>query len=171
MASAAPPTSTSTAATPAGSLASKGDVSAEPGVVANPDADLAGPIVLYDGSCGLCAKSVQFILRHERDHTLRFAPLQGDTVAALRAKYPKIPATLESVVYIGDGVARLRSKAFMYISKHLRGVLGWGYAFRWMPGFLLDIGYRIIAAVRYRIWGRADACALVPPETRARFLP
>ena len=28
-----------------------------------------------------------------------------------------------------------------------------------------------IAAVRYRIWGRADACQLVSPEQRSRYLP
>ena len=131
----------------------------------------ATPLVLYDGDCGLCAKSVQFILKHERDATLRFAPLQGETVTALRAKYPQIPTTLSTVVYLADGVVRVRSKAFMYVSRHLRGIYGWGYAFRWLPAFILDLGYRFIAAIRYRIWGHADACELAPPETRARFLP
>jgi predicted DCC family thiol-disulfide oxidoreductase YuxK len=42
---------------------------------------------------------------------------------------------------------------------------------RWFPGVVLDVGYRALAAVRYRIWGRADACQMVTPEQRARFLP
>jgi predicted DCC family thiol-disulfide oxidoreductase YuxK len=42
---------------------------------------------------------------------------------------------------------------------------------RWFPGFLMNIGYRFVAAIRYRIWGRADACELPSPEQRARFLP
>ena len=116
------------------------------------------PLVLYDGACGLCAKSVQWILKHERDHEIRFAPLQGETAAAMRTRYPQIPQTLESVVYI-DG-ARMWPAAWR-----------WAYAFRWLPGFVLDLGYRFIAAIRYRVWGRADACSLVTPEQRARFLP
>jgi predicted DCC family thiol-disulfide oxidoreductase YuxK len=130
-----------------------------------------GPVVLYDGTCGLCHKSVRFILRHERDHELKFAPLQGETAAALRARHREIPETLESVVLVDDGHVRLRSKAFAYSARHLRAPWRWGYAMRWLPGFLMDLGYRVIAKIRYRIWGRADECALPSPEHRARFLP
>ncbi|HUS30213.1 MAG TPA: DCC1-like thiol-disulfide oxidoreductase family protein [Kofleriaceae bacterium] len=129
------------------------------------------PIVLYDGTCGLCHKSVKFILKNERDHEIQFAPLQGPTAAELRTKHPEIPDNVDTVVLVENNRARLRSKAFMYISHHLRAPWRWGYAFRWMPAFLLDLGYRFIAAIRYRIWGRADACDLPSPEHRIRFLP
>ncbi|MDX2086845.1 MAG: DCC1-like thiol-disulfide oxidoreductase family protein [Kofleriaceae bacterium] len=131
----------------------------------------SGPLVLYDGSCGLCAKSVQWILNHERDHEILFAPLQGETAAAQRTRFPEIPQTLDSVVYIENGRAHLRSKAFLHAAGHLRAPWRWAHAFRWLPGFVLNLGYRLIAALRYRIWGRADACSLVTPEQRARFLP
>ncbi len=132
---------------------------------------LAGPVVLYDGTCGLCHKSVRFILRHERDHDLLFAPLQGETAAQLRARHREIPETLESVVLVDGDRVRLRSKAFMYSARHLRAPWRWGYALRWLPAFLLDLGYRVIAAIRYRVWGRAELCDLPAPEHRARFLP
>lgn len=128
-------------------------------------------LVLYDGTCGLCAKSVRWILRHEKDHELTFAPLQGETTAALREKHPEIPESIDTVVYIQDGRVHLRSKAFLYLAKHLRAPWRWAYAFRWFPGFLLNIGYRFIAAIRYKVWGRADACELLAPEQRVRFLP
>ena len=128
------------------------------------------PIVLYDGTCGLCSKSVRWLLAHERDHELRFAPLQGETAAALRARFPEIPETLESVVLVDGGRARLRSKAFLYAARHLRAPWRWSYALRWLPAFLLDLGYRVIAKIRYRVWGRVDACELPAPDHRARFL-
>ncbi|NOT44912.1 MAG: DUF393 domain-containing protein, partial [Acidobacteria bacterium] len=56
-----------------------------PGTPARPGADapprettnqataaLPPHLLLYDGACGLCAASVQFILRHERGHDLAF---------------------------------------------------------------------------------------------------
>ena len=136
-----------------------------------PRADLdEKPLVLYDGVCGLCAKSVRWILRHERDHELRFAALQGVTTAALRVKYPEIPTTLESVVLITNGEAHVRSKAFLHIAKHLRAPWRWIYAFRWLPAFVLNGPYRIIAATRYRIFGKSDSCELPSPAQRARFL-
>ncbi|HUJ62894.1 MAG TPA: DCC1-like thiol-disulfide oxidoreductase family protein [Kofleriaceae bacterium] len=130
----------------------------------------AAPIVLYDGTCGLCSRSVRWLLRHERDHELRFAPLQGATAAALRARHPAIPATLESVVLVEDGRVWLRSKAFLHVARHLRGPWRWGYAWRWLPAIVLDLGYRAIAAVRYRVWGRVEVCDLPSPEHRDRFL-
>ncbi len=132
---------------------------------------MAAPVLLYDGTCGLCHRSVRFILRHERDHELQFAPLQGETAAALRASHHDIPETLESVVLVDEGRVRLRSKAFLYTARHLRAPWRWGYAVRWLPAFLLDLGYRVIAAIRYRVWGRAELCDLPAPEHRARFLP
>jgi len=131
----------------------------------------AGALMLYDGSCGLCAKSVRWILAHERDHEIQFAPLQGTTAQLARERYPRIPASIDTVVYIAGGRAHLRSKAFLHAARHLRAPWRWGHALRWIPGFVLDLVYRVIAAVRYRIWGHADACGLVTPEQRARFLP
>jgi predicted DCC family thiol-disulfide oxidoreductase YuxK len=129
------------------------------------------PLVLYDGDCGFCARSVRWLLAHERDHDLRFAPLQGATAAALRRRYPQIPQTIESVVYVAGGRAHLRSKAMLHVARHLRAPWRWAHAVRWLPGAVLDLGYRLVAAVRYRIWGHADACQLVTPAQRARFLP
>src|SRR5690606_4984069 len=128
-------------------------------------------IVLYDGTCGFCHKSVDWILRHERDHQLRFAPLQGSTAAALRAEHPEIPELVESVVLVEHGTARLRTQALFHVARHLRRPWRWLYALRWLPASLLDLGYRAIARIRYRIWGRADVCGLPSPEQRARFLP
>ena len=127
--------------------------------------------MLYDGTCGLCHRSVRFILRHERDHDLKFAPLQGETAAALRERHREIPETLESVVLVDEDRVRLRSKAFMYTARHLRAPWRWGYAMRWLPAFLCDLVYRFIARIRYRVWGHADQCDLPSPEHRARFLP
>lgn len=132
---------------------------------------MTAPVVLYDGTCGLCHRSVKWILRHERDHELQFAPLQGDTAAQLRAAHPEIPASVDTVILVDDGRVHLRSKAFLYTAKHLRAPWRWAYAIRWFPGFLMNVGYRFIARIRYRIWGRADACELPSPEQRARFLP
>src|SRR5262245_36584322 len=85
----------------------------------------AAPLVLYDGDCGLCARSVQWILGHERDHDIVFAPLQGPTGAAARQRYPRIPLAIDSVVYIAGGRAYVRSKAVLHAARHLRAPWRW----------------------------------------------
>ena len=66
---------------------------------------------------------------------------------------------------------RLRTKAIFYVARHLRRPWRWLYRLRWLPAALLDLGYRAVARIRYRIWGTADACELPSPEQRVRFLP
>ncbi len=132
--------------------------------------DVPGPIVLYDGVCGLCQRSVQFLLARD-GRKLWYAPLQGETAAALRAIHPEIPATLESVVLVDDGRVYLRSKAFLHVARYLTAPWRWAYHLRWLPAFLLDLGYRLVARVRYRIWGKYDACRLPTADERAQLLP
>ncbi len=131
---------------------------------------LDGPILLYDGVCGLCARSVRWILRHERDHDIRFAPLQGETAAALRARLPRIPVEISTVTYVVGDRVYLRSKAFFHVARHLRAPWRWLYALRWIPGFLPDLAYRVVARLRYRMFGKKDRCELPAPDERARFL-
>jgi predicted DCC family thiol-disulfide oxidoreductase YuxK len=138
--------------------------------VAHPGELPSAPLALYDGTCGLCARSVRWILAHERDHDIMFAPLQGPTAALARERYPHIPMSIDTVVYVSNGRAHLRSKALLHASNHLRAPWRWAYALRWFPAFILDLAYRVVATLRYRIWGHADACGLVTPEQRQRFL-
>jgi predicted DCC family thiol-disulfide oxidoreductase YuxK len=42
--------------------------------------------------------------------------------------------------------------------------------FKWIPRPLRDLGYRIIARLRYRIWGRFETCPIPTALERAHFL-
>lgn len=134
------------------------------------DVNVPGPVVLYDGECGLCHRSVRFLLARD-DGQLWYAPLQGETAAALRARHPEIPATLESVVLVDAGRVYLRSKAFLYGARYLTRPWRWAYALRWLPAALLDLGYRLIARIRYRVWGKLDSCRRPTEDQRAKLLP
>jgi len=130
----------------------------------------AEPMILYDGVCGLCHRTVQFLIRRDRKR-LRYAPLQGETARALRALYPDIPDTLESVVLIDRGRVYLRSKAFLYACNYL--IFPWklGYYGRWLPAFALDIFYNWIARIRYRVWGQLETCTVPTADDSSRLLP
>jgi len=132
--------------------------------------ELPGPVILYDGVCGLCQRSVQFLINRDGGQ-LYYAPLQGETAAELRARHPEIPETLESVVLVDGGRVFLRSKAFLYVARYLTAPWRWGFHVRWLPAFLLDLGYNVIAKLRYRIWGKLDSCQLPTTDQRAHLLP
>jgi predicted DCC family thiol-disulfide oxidoreductase YuxK len=40
----------------------------------------------------------------------------------------------------------------------------------WLPRPLRDLGYRLVARYRYRIWGRFDTCPIPTAQERERFL-
>ncbi len=131
----------------------------------------APPIVLYDGVCGLCHRAVRFLLRADRHKRLTFAPLQGDTAARLRQQHPEIPQDLDSVVLIDNDQVILRSKVFMVGSRHLPYPWRVMYWFRWIPLWMTDPVYRLVARFRYRLFGKLESCALPSPDQRERFLP
>lgn len=129
-------------------------------------------LVLYDGLCGFCDVSVQWALTHDPAGKLRFAPLQGETAAAILAAHPEIPANLDSMIYVHNGAEVVwHSRAIFSIAAELNGAwraLAW---FGVLPRFLTDLGYRIFARYRYLVWGRRESCRIPTPAERARFLP
>ena len=138
----------------------------------SPNAPVLPPrLVLFDGECGFCDASVQWLLDHDVHGRLCFSPLQGKTASALRAS-GAWPEGLDSIVYVEDG-ERLswRSTAAVRIAR----VLPWPWrilsALWLVPWPIRELGYRLVAAVRYRIWGRRDACRLPESTEAGRFLP
>ena len=132
-------------------------------------------LVLYDGVCVFCHRAVRRLLEIDREQRLRFAPLQGETAAALRRRHPEIPQGIDTLVYVEcDGDTErvsLRSEAAFRLAAQLDS--GWRRLtwLRPLPRALTDLAYRLFARLRYRIFGKLDACPLPSAEERSRFLP
>lgn len=142
------------------------------GTAAVADADLdAGPIVFFDGVCGLCNHSVDLLLRWDRRAKLRYAPLQGETTRKLLGEMPA-DAAAWSVRLYDRGVWREQSSAALAILWIVGGFVGWISQLGWLvPGPLRDWVYRFVAIRRYRWFGEHASCRIPKPEERARFLP
>lgn len=134
-----------------------------------------GYLLLFDGVCGFCDGAVRWLLAHDPVGRLHFAPLQGETAAALRARHPEIPDDLDTAVLVeslpGGERIHLRARAVVGTLALLGAPWRWLAALRVLPDRWLDAAYRAFAGRRYRWFGRLDACRLPTPEERARFLP
>ena len=132
-------------------------------------------VMLYDGVCGFCNKSVQLILTRDRRGTMRFAALQSDFGKAVIARHPELQG-VDSVVVLetspATGAERIfvRSTAAMKLAAYLGGFWKLFLAFRVLPAPLRDYLYDTFARNRYRLFGKYDTCLLPPPEVRARFI-
>jgi predicted DCC family thiol-disulfide oxidoreductase YuxK len=69
-----------------------------------------GAVLLYDGECGFCSRTVQFILRHERVHTLRFASLGSGYARDVRQRHPGLHG-VDSVVWLDAAAGTVLTKS------------------------------------------------------------
>lgn len=148
-------------------------------------------LVIYDGQCGLCNRSVRWFLQRDRGDRLRFVAYESPKIAGLLERHgmsanvaernstvrpepvPGVPGTILVVQDAGGLTERMliRSDAVLAILRELPWPWpAMGKALGWIPRPLRDLGYRIIARWRYRIWGRLESCPVPTAEERTRFL-
>jgi predicted DCC family thiol-disulfide oxidoreductase YuxK len=129
-------------------------------------------MIFYDGHCGLCHRTVRFVLAEDRaGNAFRFAPLESDAFRAAvpEAKRTTLPDSL--VVSTAQGLLLVRSTAVLHILRRLGGLWRLMAAFaRLVPTAIRDHVYDGIARIRYRLFpAPAEACPLIPEQLRARF--
>jgi len=131
---------------------------------------------MYDGTCGLCNACVRLLLRIDRRAKLRFAPLQGPTAQAILRERGLPTEDFDSLILVPDfprkhGPHHLRTEGVLRVLKELGGgwrVISW---LRVIPAWVRDPLYKVVARLRYRLFGEYKPRPLAKPEWAARFLP
>jgi len=132
---------------------------------------MSAPVVIfYDGVCGLCDRTVRFVLARDSARRFRFAALQSDYAAAALAAHGRDARDLDTVCVLDGERLHIKSDAVLAILERLGGVWRLASLARLLPRALRDLGYDWVVRNRYRWFGRFDQCALPPPELRDRFL-
>lgn len=126
-------------------------------------------ILLFDGVCNFCNRSVQFIIKRDQAAYFRFASIQSGTGQALLAQY-NIPTDLDSVILIENGRAYTESTAALKVCCQLDGAWKLFYALLIVPPFIRNFFYRLFAKKRYRLFGQTDVCMLPTTKQKTRFL-
>lgn len=126
-------------------------------------------IILFDGDCNFCDKSVQFIIKNDIKSVFKFTSLQSDIGQELITKY-NIPKDTDSVVLIQDDTYYIKSSAALRICKELKSFWKIFYIFLIVPKPIRDIFYNILAKNRYKLFGKRDSCMIPTKEQRERFL-
>lgn len=126
-------------------------------------------IVLFDGECNFCDRSVQFIIKRDPKGYFKFASLQSDIGKELLKKH-HAPNDIDSFVLIENHHCYFKSTAALRVCKNLKG--GWKtlYVLLVVPKPIRDLFYGIIAKNRYKWFGKKESCMLPTPEERKRFL-
>lgn len=127
------------------------------------------PIVFFDGVCGLCNSSVDFIQSEDHRHIFKFSPLQGDTARRILAAETLVD--LKSIVYVDEKGQYERSSAILRIGTRLGNLWTVAWLGFLVPASLRNALYDFIARHRYRWFGKKEACRIPTAEERAYFLP
>ena len=114
-------------------------------------------VILFDGVCGLCNKSVSWIISKDRTNQFRYSSLQGEYTIGLKTKSEEFP-TSDSLILIMDGQIFDKSTAALLITKKLPIPWKLLYAFIIIPKSLRDVVYDYIATNRYKWFGKSDTC-------------
>lgn len=128
-----------------------------------------GGIILFDGTCAFCERSVRFIATRDNGY-FKFGASQNPEGQALLAKYGTSRDSARSIILIDDGKVSLRSDAVLRISRRMSAPWRWAAIFLLLPRPIRDAVYRVVAAVRHRIAGESNACEIPPPEIRERLI-
>ena len=127
-------------------------------------------IIFFDGVCNLCNSSVNFVIDRDPKAVLKFATLQSSFAQELLGQENLNSLELESIVFYSANRFYERSRAALEIARKMSG--GWPvlYVFMIVPEFLRDYIYNLVAAKRYKWFGRTDSCRVPTQELESRFL-
>lgn len=101
-------------------------------------------LVLWDGDCGFCRRSVEWLAAQDKRGALEFKPYQSVELA------PSLKESCSHSVHVikADGEVIRAGRAMMFCGLHTR-FSGWARIAMW-PIFLpfIEIGYKFIASNR-----------------------
>lgn len=127
-------------------------------------------IILFDGICNLCSAFLDFVRKFDAKAHFKFAWIQEERGTEILQWLGMPKDNYKTIVYIENGRAYFRSTAFLKIVKYLGfpwPLLQVGYI---LPRCIRDWLYDIVAANRYRVFGKKEACPVLTDELKSRFL-
>lgn len=134
-----------------------------------PAPDDADGLILFDGVCVFCSRWVRFVIDHDPARRFSFVAIQSEPGRALAKRFDIDVEAPQTNAVILDGRIWFKSDAAIQVLRTLSATrwLGWLGS---VPTGLRDPVYDLIAANRYRIFGRTEACMIPSPEDRARIV-
>lgn len=126
-------------------------------------------IIVFDGVCNFCDRSVQFIIKRDKNAIYKFASIQSDAGQKILQMHG-VPPDIDSIILVKGNKCYYKTSAALRICKNLKG--GWQllYFLLIFPKPIRDFFYNILAMNRYKWFGKKESCTVPSPEIRKRFL-
>jgi len=122
-------------------------------------------IIIFDGICGLCNRSVNLLIRLDKHKLFHYTPLQGEFVNTL-----EITPDMDSIIFYDDGTLYYKSTAILKILNSLGGIWVLTGIFYIIPRIIRDYIYDLIAKYRYKVFGKRESCRIPKKEEETLFI-
>jgi predicted DCC family thiol-disulfide oxidoreductase YuxK len=129
-------------------------------------------IILFDGVCNFCNFWVNFVIKRDKKDLFRFAPIQSEKARELMARFEvNISNENPDTFILIDGEKFFtKSTAALMVCKQLNGMSKILFLLIILPEFFRDFVYDLIAANRYKLFGKKETCRVPAEEGKAKFL-
>ncbi|PHQ90553.1 MAG: thiol-disulfide oxidoreductase [Sulfurimonas sp.] len=117
-------------------------------------------IILFDGYCKLCSRTIDFVHKRDSNALYKFIPLQSEEGKLYLKKYA-LADDEDTVVLIEDNQAYTASTAALKIVKNLSGAVQYLHVFIVVPKSIRDFFYKLLAKYRYKLFGKNESCRIV----------
>lgn len=127
-------------------------------------------IILFDGVCNFCNRTIRIIIKHDKTDKFKFAQLQSDSAKELLFKQGLNQKELNSVILIEGDQVYTKSDAVIRIAHQLTGWPRYFYFTKWIPQVIRNFFYDLIATYRYRLFGKQINCVVPDKKVQDKFL-
>ena len=128
------------------------------------------PIILFDGVCNFCNRTINIILKYDKQSYFQFAASQSNAGINLLQQFKLDQKASASVILIDNEKVYTKTDAVIQIAKHLSGWPRLFIGLKYVPKPLRDFGYDVIAKNRYILFGKRETCRIPEQSIRHRFL-
>jgi predicted DCC family thiol-disulfide oxidoreductase YuxK len=128
------------------------------------------PLVVFDGDCVFCSRSMRLVARMDRRGRIRMTPAQGALGQSLYRHAALATDRFDTYLVLAEGRMFKRSDALVALAEQLP------YPWRALrilaivPRSLRDAAYGLLARHRYRLFGRREGCGLADPALARRLI-
>ncbi len=124
-------------------------------------------ILFYDGECGFCNSSVQFVLKHRTHNHIYFATLQSD-FAKEQLNKRGIDIKMDTLYVLKNNIVYNKSSGGLQLTSELSFPFPLFKVFYIIPKFIRDAVYSFIAKRRHTI--QNGFCVLPTEEEQELFI-
>ncbi len=127
-------------------------------------------LIVYDGVCVLCSRTMRAIAHADKRGRIQFASAQSVLGQALFRHYGLDPEAFETVLVLRQGQAAGKLDAVDAVAGIVGGWWRLAVLLRPFPQGVRDGLYDLMADNRYRLFGRSEACMVPDPDWRNRVI-